>query len=156
MTNMNDVAKVAGVSKSTVSNVFSGKRPISGPVTEKVLSVARQLNYRPNYFARSMVTKETRNIGIVMDSEKVLFNQYNISFFNGVLKECHRQGYRLLVDTLSKETRRQVPHMTSEPIDGAIILDPAVEDKRVNDRIAAGVRMVILGKPPCLREVDRK
>ncbi|MCI3927685.1 LacI family transcriptional regulator [Paenibacillus sp. TRM 82003] len=148
MTNMDDVAKAAGVSKSTVSNVFSGKRPISGPVTEKVLAVARELNYRPNYFARSMVTKETGNIGIVMDSEKVLFNQYNLSFFNGVLKECHRQGYRLLVDTVSDRHREQVSRMTSEPIDGAIVLDPSAEDRRIADRAERGMRLVVIGRPP--------
>ncbi|MNJ76833.1 HTH-type transcriptional regulator MalR [compost metagenome] len=78
MANMSDVAKAAGVSKSTVSNVFSGKRSISEAVRERVLASAEQLNYRPNYFARSMVTKETRIIGVVMDSEKVKFSQYNI------------------------------------------------------------------------------
>ncbi|MGG6311337.1 LacI family DNA-binding transcriptional regulator [Paenibacillus macerans] len=148
MTNMSDVAKVAGVSKSTVSNVFSGKRAISEAVRKKVLISAEQLNYRPNYFARSMVTKETRIIGVVMDSEKVKFSQYNISFFNGVLKECNRQGYRLLIDTLPNEYRKQVTQMTSEPVDGEIILDPMAVDPRIQERFASQRVMTIIGKPP--------
>ncbi|WP_019639758.1 LacI family DNA-binding transcriptional regulator [Paenibacillus fonticola] len=148
MANMSDVAKAAGVSKSTVSNVFSGKRAISEAVRMRVLAAAEQLNYRPNYFARSMVTKETRIIGVVMDSEKVKFSQYNISFFNGVLKECNRQGYRLLIDTLHKEYRKQVTQMTSEPVDGEIILDPARVDERIQERVANGRVMTIIGKPP--------
>ncbi|WP_245809806.1 LacI family DNA-binding transcriptional regulator [Cohnella massiliensis] len=145
---MNDVAKVAGVSKSTVSNVFSGKRAISEAVRERVLNSARELNYRPNYFARSMVTKETRIIGLVMDGRKVKFNQYNLSFFNGVLKECNRQGYRLLIDTLPDEFRNQVTQMTSDPADGEIILDPSTSDKRIEERAASGRIMTIIGKPP--------
>lgn len=148
MTNMNDVAKAAGVSKSTVSNVFSGKRAISEAVRKKVLISAEQLNYRPNYFARSMVTKETRIIGVVMDSEKVKFSQYNISFMNGVLKECNRQGYRLLIDTLADDYRRQVTQMTSEPVDGEIILDPMAVDPRIKERMANRRLMTIIGKPP--------
>lgn len=57
MATIDDVAKAAGVSKSTVSSVFSKKRPISKEVTAEVLKVAKELNYRPNYWARSLVNK---------------------------------------------------------------------------------------------------
>ncbi|PAD75426.1 LacI family transcriptional regulator [Paenibacillus campinasensis] len=148
MANMGDVAKDAGVSKSTVSNVFSGKRSISEAVRQRVLESANRLNYRPNYFARSMVTKETRIIGLVMDSRKVKFNQYNLSFINGVLRECSSQGYRLLIDTLPSSFRNKVTQMTSEPVDGEIILDPLTVDERVEERVKSGRLMTIIGKPP--------
>ena len=63
MATIDDVAKRAGVSKGTVSSVFS-KRPISQQVTERVLEVAQELGYFPNHLARSLAIKRTMSIGL--------------------------------------------------------------------------------------------
>jgi DNA-binding LacI/PurR family transcriptional regulator len=145
---INDVAKMAGVSKGTVSNVFSQKRPISKRVTERVLKIAQELNYKPNYFARSLVSKTTRIIGLNMPGEKLKFSQFHLSLVNGVLKECFLQGYRLLVNTLSNEFLSQVQHQSSDPVDGDILLDPAVNDQRIEDRLNRNLPIVVIGRPP--------
>ena len=64
MVTIADVAKRAGVSKGTVSSVFSKKRPISAEVTERVLNVAKELNYVPNHAARSLAMKKNMIIGL--------------------------------------------------------------------------------------------
>lgn len=148
MSTMEEVAKVAGVSKSTVSNVFSKKRPISKEVRERVLAVAKQLNYKPNYWARSLAVKETRIIGLNMQAEKVKFSQFHLSLLNGVLNECFNQGYRLLVNTLSENFRTPVEFQASDPVDGEILLDPSIDDKRIADGIIQGHHLVVIGKPP--------
>ncbi|MEQ6376104.1 LacI family DNA-binding transcriptional regulator [Bacillaceae bacterium S4-13-56] len=148
MAKIDDVAKVAGVSKSTVSNVFSEKRPISKEVKERVLRIAKDLNYKPNYWARSLVVKETRIIGLNMEAEKVKFSQFHLSLLNGVLSECYNQGYRLLVNTLSDDYKNQVEFQTSDPIDGEILLDPQVNDRRVEERLNSKTPFVVIGKPP--------
>lgn len=145
---IDDVAKKAGVSKSTVSNVFSQKRPISKEVTERVLEAAKRLNYRPNYWARTLANKTTRIIGLNMPAEKVKFSQFHLSLLNGVLEECYLRGYRLLVNTLSREFSSQVQHLSSEPVDGDILLDPAVQDQRIADRLKQKLPLVVIGRPP--------
>ncbi|MCM2532749.1 LacI family transcriptional regulator [Neobacillus pocheonensis] len=153
MSSINEVAKMAGVSKSTVSNVFSQKRPISKEVSERVLQAARELNYKPNYLARSLAVKQTRIIGINMPGERAKFSQFHLSLLNGVLSECYEKGYRLLVNTLSAAFKEKVEFIASDPVDGEIILDPTEEnDKRVEDRINQGVPFVIVGKPPKIFE----
>lgn len=153
MSSINEVAKLAGVSKSTVSNVFSQKRPISKEVSERVLQAARELNYKPNYMARSLAVKQTRIIGINMPGERAKFSQFHLSLLNGVLSECYEKGYRLLVNTLSADFKEKVEFIASDPVDGEIILDPTEEnDKRVEDRINQGVPFVIVGKPPKIFE----
>lgn len=149
MSSINEVAKLAGVSKSTVSNVFSQKRPISKEVRERVLQSARELHYRPNFIARSLAVKETRIIGINMPGESAKFSQFHLSLLNGVLSECYEKGYRLLVNTLSEAFKEKVEFIASDPIDGEIILDPANEyDKRMGDRMDQGIPFVVVGKPP--------
>ena len=148
MATIDDVARTAGVSKSTVSNVFSQKRPISKEVTDKVLAAARQLNYKPNYWARSLANKTTRIIGLNMPAEKVKFSHFHLSLLNGVLNECNSHGYRLLVNTLSIDFLNQVPQISSEPVDGDILLDPAEDDERIADRLQQGLPLVVVGRPP--------
>ena len=148
MAKMEDVAKAAGVSKSTVSNVFSEKRPISKEVKERVLRVADQLNYKPNYWARSLAIKETRIIGLNMVAEKVKFSQFHLSLINGVLNECYQQGYRLLVNTLSEDYKNKVEFQTSDPVDGEILLDPELDDSRISERLKQNIPLVVIGTPP--------
>ncbi|GAA0732161.1 LacI family DNA-binding transcriptional regulator [Clostridium oceanicum] len=144
MPTINDVAKKAKVSKGTVSNAFSGKRPISKEVREKVLKAAKELGYEPNYIARSLATKETKIIGInMLKGENVKFNQFHLSLLNGVLKVCYENGYRLLVNTLSEDDQFK----SLDPVDGEIILNPSINDKRIDKRLKKRIPIVIVGKP---------
>ncbi|MEF3303544.1 LacI family DNA-binding transcriptional regulator [Paenibacillus sp. GYB003] len=148
MATIDDVAAAAGVSKSTVSSVFSQKRPISKEVTERVLDAARQLNYKPNYWARSLASKTTRIIGLNMPGESVKFSLFHLSLLNGVLSECNANGYRLLVNPLSGTYLNEVPHLSSEPVDGDILLDPVENDSRIADRLRQSLPLVVVGRPP--------
>jgi DNA-binding LacI/PurR family transcriptional regulator len=145
---IDDVAKSAGVSKSTVSNVFSKKRPISKMVTESVLAAARELNYKPNYWARSLANKETRIIGLCMEGENVKFGQFNLALLNGVLEQCYAHGYRLLINTVAKEFADKLENWSSDPVDGEILIDPTVNDTRIEERIANQLPLVVIGRPP--------
>ncbi|NIK78764.1 DNA-binding LacI/PurR family transcriptional regulator [Paenibacillus castaneae] len=147
MATIDDVAREAGVSKGTVSNVFSKKRPISKEVTERVLEVAKALNYKPNYWARSLANKSTRIIGLNIQGEKFKFSQFHLSLLNGVLSVCYEHGYRLLVNTLSQSYLNQVEQMVTDPIDGEILLDPEIDDQRIIERLADGLPVVLIGRP---------
>ncbi|ANS74815.1 LacI family transcriptional regulator [Paenibacillus yonginensis] len=147
MATIEDVAKAAGVSKGTVSNVFSKKRPISKEVTEHVMKVAKELNYRPNYWARSLVNKKTRIIGLNMRGEKLKMSHFQYSLLNGVLPVCYERGYRLLLNTLSPNYLNQVEHLASDPVDGEIILDAVIGDSRIEDCLQRNVPIVVIGRP---------
>lgn len=61
-----DVARLAGVSQSSVSRVFFDGAKVSEKTRNKVMAAAEELGYRPNEFARSLITNQTRIIGLVM------------------------------------------------------------------------------------------
>jgi LacI family transcriptional regulator len=63
-----DVAREAGVSRTTVSNVFSGRAKFSDETREAVLAAAKKLGYKPNLAARSLITNQTRLIGMILPS----------------------------------------------------------------------------------------
>src|SRR5919112_5495683 len=61
-----DVARMAGVSQSTVSYVMTGKRPISERTRERVLAAMEQLTYEPNAGARALAGRRTQVVGLVV------------------------------------------------------------------------------------------
>ena len=154
MATIDDVARASGVSKGTVSSVFSKKRPISKEVTERVLAIAKSLNYKPNYWARSLANRSTQIIGLNIRGESFKFGQFHLSLLNGVLRICYEHGYRLLVNTLSPTYLNQVENIASDPVDGEIILDPMDGDSRIEERLVRGVPIVIIGRPPAPYEAQ--
>ncbi|NQX46812.1 LacI family DNA-binding transcriptional regulator [Paenibacillus tritici] len=147
MATIEDVARASGVSKGTVSSVFSKKRPISKEVTERVLAAAQDLNYKPNYWARSLANKSTRIVGLNIQGEKFKFSQFHLSLLNGVLSVCYEQGYRLLVNTLSHTYQNQLEHRVTGPADGEILLNPEIRDERITGLLSGDIPLVLIGRP---------
>ena len=78
-----DVAKEAGVSRTTVSNVFNNRARYSEETRQAVLAAAKKLGYKPNLAAKSLITNQSHLIGIILpsyvDSNTMTFSPfYNI------------------------------------------------------------------------------
>ncbi|MBD0381910.1 LacI family DNA-binding transcriptional regulator [Paenibacillus sedimenti] len=145
MAKIDDVARLAKVSKGTVSNVFSQKRPTSSEVRERVLNVSRQLNYVPNHTARSLVTKKTMAIGLTIPHGNFFFSAFHTQFINGVILEASYFGYRVLLDIIPTQ-QVKTPFLTSYPIDGAIVMSPITEDERINLMHVGQIPFVTVGR----------
>ncbi|WP_066195707.1 MULTISPECIES: LacI family DNA-binding transcriptional regulator [Gracilibacillus] len=147
MSKIDDVAKKANVSKGTVSNVFSGKRPISEKVKNQVLEAAKELNYTPSHIARSLVTKKTMTISLNIPYSKNLpLSNFHINLINGVIMEASSHNYRILIDTLSRENL-ELQYMSREAVDGVILLDPRENDSRMKYLLDFNIPFVIIGQP---------
>jgi DNA-binding LacI/PurR family transcriptional regulator len=121
-------------------------------VADRVLDAARELKYKPNYWARSLAGMETRIIGLNMEGEKVKFGAFHMTLLNGVLKECYSRGYRLLVNTLPKDFASRPENWSSDPLDGEILLDPVMKDSRLEERVMNRTPVVVIGRPPMAYE----
>ena len=89
-----DVARRAGVSQSAVSRVYTPGASVSGPMREKVMSAARELGYRPNVLARSLITGRSRIIGLVVS---YLDNQYYPMALEKLSHALQERGYHVLI-----------------------------------------------------------
>ncbi|MCS7462100.1 LacI family transcriptional regulator [Paenibacillus doosanensis] len=146
MATIDDVAKLAGVSKGTVSNVFSKKRPIGPEATKRVFEAARQLGYYPNHIARSLAIRKTMIAGLRMPIPKDgMMSQFEIQMINGVLNECAKHGFRVLLDTLPEHDDPN--QFTVDPVDGVIMLNPRREDLRIEMYRQIGMPLVLVGRP---------
>lgn len=147
MTTITEVAKKAGVSKSTVSNVFSKKRPIGAAVTKRVLEAARELNYRPTYWSRRQGQQHTRTIGLLLNDEGPL-RSFQLALLGGIMRACREFGYRLLVNTVPSAWTVEPAYIAESAVNGEIVLDPTQPDARIEERLKQGMPMVIIGRPP--------
>jgi DNA-binding LacI/PurR family transcriptional regulator len=109
-----DVAKEAGVSRTTVSNVFSGRAKYSDETRAAVLAAAEKLGYKPNLAARSLITNQSRLIGLILPSYVNPNTLANNPFYNIILDSIYavlrdEAYYDLLIFSVPyQETQAQI------------------------------------------------
>lgn len=94
MANIREVAARAAVSIATVSHVFNSTRPVSEDVRERVVQAAADLHYYPNHLARSLTTKKTGTVGMVVSD---MSNPFFAELIHGVEKTLSAQQYNLMI-----------------------------------------------------------
>lgn len=104
MTTIRDVATRAGVSTATVSHVLGKTRGVSSALREKVTRAVRELNYRPNEIARSLRTRSTRTIGMIIPSISDPFFPAVVRGAEDVLQE---EGFTLLVGNSDDDPKKE-------------------------------------------------
>lgn len=122
MATVKDVAKLAGVSTATVSNVFTGKRRVNPALKAAVLKAAQELDYRPNAVAKSLRSRRTSTIGVaVPDITNPFFNE----IIAGIEAHASQQGYQVILVSSNEDTACEVERvraLVDRRVDGLIIV----------------------------------
>ncbi len=119
---MKDVARMAGVSTSTVSHVINNDRFVSEAIREKVEAAVKELNYAPSALARSLKLNQTRTIGMLITAST---NPFYSELVRGVERSCFERGYSLvLCNTEGDEQRmnRNLETLMQKRVDGLLLL----------------------------------
>lgn len=125
MVTMRDVAKLAGVSITTVSHVINGSRPVAPETKARVLAAIEQTGYTGDAIARSLVTGGTRSLGVAIS---VVANPYFAELIQAIEREATAAGYTLLlVDTRDEPDNEQaaVRALRSRRVDGLLLTPSA-------------------------------
>lgn len=129
MTTIKDVAKIAGVSVGTVSNVLNEFDSVSDVNKSKVMDTIKTLGYKPSKIAASLSKKKTMNIGLIIPD---VSSPFYSDLINGVTETLDAHGYNVFLcssnSEISKETKI-INDLLSMWIDG-IILIPVYSSKR--------------------------
>lgn len=147
-----DVAKLAGVSPSTVSRVINEKGVISGDTEERVLAAMQQLNYFPNSLARNLANGSSFALGLVIDASDN--NNFSNSFFNrsvfGIETVAQKNGYNVII-TNNKEIDSNIPSVEKlvmeKKVDGLILPPSTVTKKLISKLLELDFPYVVLGEP---------
>lgn len=131
MATIGDVARKAGVSRSTASYALSGKRPITAEVRERVLAAAEALDYTPNAGARALATSQTMVLGLLAQFHEDEFAPAMMQYIQGVTDTARDHGYDTLLVTEADGVRALRRITDSRMVDGVVLLNIAEADPRV-------------------------
>jgi DNA-binding LacI/PurR family transcriptional regulator len=110
-----DVAKNAGVSPATVSHVINNTKYVSPESKQRVEEVIRALNYKPNMVARSLVTKLTKHVGILVND---ITNPYYGEIAQGMEEVAQKNGYMVSIFFAQGNTEEYFTSIIQRQLDG--------------------------------------
>jgi LacI family transcriptional regulator len=149
-----DVARLAGVSRTTVSFVLNNVTDmrISEETRQKVLEAARLLNYHPDAVARRMVTGQTRVLGFVLrqSPEQAFADLFLPQVLNGLSQAAARQGYQVLFEPIPPDQPNTMyARLVNERhVDGIILSGPRFDDEDLLHLHREGAALVLIGRLP--------
>ena len=123
MPTIRDVAERAGVSVATVSHVINGTRKVASKTAERILRAMKELNYHPNAVARSLRTRSTRVMGVLVSD---IANPFFASVVRGAEDVALDAGYSLIVCNSDESSDREAHYIRlfqQQRVDG-ILMSP--------------------------------
>lgn len=147
-TQMADIARMAGVSSSTVSRALSGSALIPEATRERILELARSLNYQVNVGAANLRKRSVQTVGVVVlgDSMQAISDPFILNLFGSVADALDDQGYSVLLTRLNDERRSQMQTLVSSgQVAGLVVIGQLTWHEHLNKLFHAGLRFAVWG-----------
>ncbi|WP_251518346.1 MULTISPECIES: LacI family DNA-binding transcriptional regulator [Staphylococcus] len=145
MKNITDIAKIAGVSKSTVSR-YLNNGSVSNKTKQKLDKIIEENDYQPNQFARSLRAQSTNMIGAIIPR----MNSHAVDeTIKGVKKVCDNLNYRLLLNYTNLHSELEIDALETfnrSKVDGVIFMATEITDKHLEVINKMNVPVVIIGQ----------
>jgi DNA-binding LacI/PurR family transcriptional regulator len=142
---MHDVARLAGVSHQTVSRVLNGHPHVSSATRARVVAAMHELDYRPNTFARGLVTQRSQRIG-VLSFDSRLFGPG--STLHAIERRARAAGFGVAVAGMSDHSGGDVDEameaLEAQAVDGIIVIAPNDDAVRALGVLGTSVPVVAL------------
>ncbi|MFS0783984.1 LacI family DNA-binding transcriptional regulator [Bacillus sp. 1P06AnD] len=148
---MKDVAVRSGVSTATVSHVINGTRYVSEEVSKKVHEAMRELNYFPNSIARSLRSKQSYLVGLIIPVKAYsdMANLFFMTVAQGVESILTKNGYKMILcnsyEDLQVE-RELIQMFNAQLVDGVILAPVAKEFEQISDVVTEQYPIVLIDR----------
>ena len=129
--NIKEMAKLAGVSCATISRVLNDSGYVKEDTRKKVMEIIREYNYTPNMIARSLSSKDSFNIGIIIPN--VGEKQYG-KILEGTAKETAKHGYNLVFmdsENDQKTEKKWLEEVKNQHMKGLVLVPVCSENKEL-------------------------
>lgn len=150
-----DVAKRAGVSRTTVSLVLNNKHlssQISEKTVQKVLRAAQELGYVPNAAAQALARKKTETIGLILSrsTQQINSDVYLNQVVHGLLQVSHNHHFRILLDVIDEDEGEEAVQrfIHGRQVDGIIFFGPRTNDSILSSLSKVRFPTVLMGDLP--------
>lgn len=141
-----DVARLAGVSTATVSRALNGTGQIAPRTRAKIEAVVEQLGYRPNTIARSLVTKSTQTIALLLPD---ITNPFYAALVSGIQQTALSHGHTMLLCTTESDPEREEHYLRvlrAKQVDGALVDGLVLPSDRIARFVEDGFPIVCLDR----------
>lgn len=144
MATIKDIARIAEVSISTVSNALNGGNKVGEETRNRILKIAEELNYVPNINAKLLRNRKTNNIGLFLPNIR---GSFYLILIQEMYRICQEGGYGLVININDKvESKELATTILSGNIDGAIILHEKFNDNDIEMLEKNNMPVVFLDK----------
>ncbi|HST85843.1 MAG TPA: LacI family DNA-binding transcriptional regulator [Kineosporiaceae bacterium] len=144
--NIGEIARRAGVSRSTVSYALSGKRPVTEETKQRIQAVIDELGYRPNAAAQALKEGRTRTLGLVIPPASQRLTDMQLGFVASVVEAAARADLDVLLSPSGGDHDRSFERVISgRRVDGVILMEIRLEDERVVRLQQTGLPFVTIG-----------
>jgi len=146
MTTIKDVAKTAGVSVGTVSNVLNNLETVTEKNKQKVMQAIKELGYKPNKIAASLSKKKTMNVGLIIPD---VSSPFYSDLIKGVTENLDVNGYNVFLCSSSNDIKKEskiLKDLVSMWIDGIIMIPVYSNNRDINEIKKIDVPMVLVNR----------
>ncbi len=149
---LEEIARLAGVSRSTVSRVINHHPNVRPEVRERVWRIIREVGYQPHAAARNLVTRRSQIVGVVIPETipKVFSDPYFPAVLRGIFDALMERGYHLMLSLLSPPQEEDFYQraLRGRVVDGIIVLSAQVTDPLIRRAYEEGLPVVSIGRYP--------
>ncbi len=145
--NIGDIARVAGVSASTVSRVMSGSRPVSPELSKRVLAIAERFDYKPSGLARNLRRGHATTVGVLVSD---IQNPHFATLVGAIEEALYARGARVLFCNSGEDSAKQSEYldiMITERVMGIVISPTAEGDSAIAHLLDRGIPVVAIDRP---------
>ncbi len=145
MASIKDIAKMVGMSPSTVSRVLNNRTYVKPAIREKILAVVQETGYVPNHAARSMVLNRSFTVGIIVPDTFNMFQRELFSTIEHGIEELGLHTHFFFVKAEADSTAQCIRRLKSEKLDGLIVMMETAEDTFFEYFETVGIPVVLFG-----------
>jgi LacI family transcriptional regulator len=147
-----DIAKIAGVSVTTVSRALNGYSDVNENTRQKIIEIAKQLNYSPNTLARSLVMNKSKTIGLLVSGLKRESSKDNFTFevLAGVNQYVGETDYDMILFSTNSTKQREKTYTQlcrERRVDGAILQGIRIDDPYLQEVVESDIPCVLIDIP---------
>ena len=145
--NIGEIARRAGVSRSTVSYALSGKRTVSEATRRRIQDVITELDFRPNASARALAEGRTRTLGLVVPPASRRLTAVQLDFVASVVDAAAVHDLDVLLSPSGGDHDRSFERLLGgRRVDGVVLMEVRLGDQRVERLSKSGLPFVTIGR----------
>jgi LacI family transcriptional regulator len=141
-----DIARLAAVSHTTVSRALNDKSRIRNETKEKILSIAKELHYQPNFIARSLVMKRTKTLGLIITT---IANPFYTELALGIEATARGFGYTIILSFTHSDLsieKQSVDMLRGKGVDGIIFSSAHMGDTNIAELAEEGFPIILVNR----------